>query len=184
MPPASSQAAWHRMEKRAKDRKWERNCPRPEIGEKWPKERRNVWIWGHLSIIVSFLAIFSPWAMFCFFLPNFSCVRLSARFWATRRASESEIWPTSGPTSSPTSGLTSGPTRAPTTAPTRVAFPCFLRIWFWPPPPTPEFLTKHFPSATRSRLEILTKENLVEAKTAPTAISRTFPPLVRRIRFP
>ena len=67
----------------------------------------------------------------------------------------------------------------------RVWRPCvWLRIRFWPPPPTPEFLTKDFPSATRSRMEILTKENLVGAKTAPTAISRTFTPLVRRIRFP
>ena len=45
-------------------------------------------------------------------------------------------------------------------------------------------LTKDFPSATRSRMEILTKENLVEAKTAPTAVSRTFTPLVRETRFP
>ena len=41
-----------------------------------------------------------------------------------------------------------------------------------------------FLSATRSRIEILTKKNLVGAKTAPTAISRTFTPLLRRIRFP
>ena len=52
------------------------------------------------------------------------------------------------------------------------------------PPPTPEFLTKDFPSATRSRMEILTKENLVGAKNAPTAISRTFTRLLRGIRFP
>ena len=52
------------------------------------------------------------------------------------------------------------------------------------PPPTPEFLTKDSPSATRSRMEILTKENLVGAKTAPTAISRTFTPLARRISLP
>ena len=58
-----------------------------------------------------------------------------------------------------------------------------LRIQCSPPPPTPEFLTKDFPSATRSRMETLTKENLVRAKTAPTAVSRTFTPLVRRIRF-
>ena len=58
-----------------------------------------------------------------------------------------------------------------------------LRIKFSSPPATPEFLTKDFPSATRSRMEILTKENLVEAKPAPTAISRTFTPSVRRIRF-
>ena len=31
---------------------------------------------------------------------------------------------------------------------------------------------------------ILTKENLVRAKTAPTAMSRTFTPLVRRLGFP
>ena len=55
---------------------------------------------------------------------------------------------------------------------------------FDPSPPTPESLTKDFPSATRSLMEILTKENLVGAKGAPTAISRTFTPLVRRIRFP
>ena len=60
----------------------------------------------------------------------------------------------------------------------------FLRIGFSPPPPTPEFLTKDFPSATRSRMEVLTKENLVGAKTAPTAVSKTFTPLVRGIRFP
>ena len=59
-----------------------------------------------------------------------------------------------------------------------------MRIKFSPPPTTPEFLTKDFPSATRSRTEILTKENLVGAKTAPTAVSRTFTPFVRRIRFP
>ena len=59
-----------------------------------------------------------------------------------------------------------------------------LRIKFPPPSPTPEFLSKDFPSATRSRTEILTKENLVGAKTAPTAVSRTFTPLVRGIRFP
>ena len=59
-----------------------------------------------------------------------------------------------------------------------------MRIKFSPPPPTPEFLNKDSPSATRSRTEILTKENLLGAKTAPAAISRTFTPLVRRIRFP
>ena len=50
--------------------------------------------------------------------------------------------------------------------------------------PTPEFLSRDFLSATRSRMEILTKENLFVAKPAPTAISRTFPPSIRRIRFP
>ena len=49
-----------------------------------------------------------------------------------------------------------------------------LRIRFSPPHPTPEFLTKDFPSATRSQMEILTKENLVGAKAAPTAVSRDF----------
>ena len=39
--------------------------------------------------------------------------------------------------------------------------------------PTPKFLIKDFRSATRSRMESLTKENLGGAKTAPTAISRT-----------
>ena len=58
------------------------------------------------------------------------------------------------------------------------------RIKFSPPPPTSEFLSKDFPSATRSRTEILTKENLVGTKIAPTAVSRTFTPLVRGIRFP
>ena len=43
---------------------------------------------------------------------------------------------------------------------------------------------KDFPSATRSRTEILTKENLVGARTVPTAVSRTFTPLVREARFP
>ena len=37
---------------------------------------------------------------------------------------------------------------------------------------------------TRSHMESLTKENLVGPKAALTAISRTFTPLVRRIRFP
>ena len=49
---------------------------------------------------------------------------------------------------------------------------------------TPEFLNKDFPSAPRSRMEILTEENLVGPKIAPTAVSRTFTPLVRRVRFP
>ena len=59
-----------------------------------------------------------------------------------------------------------------------------MRIKFRPPLPTPEFLTKDFPSATMSRMKILTKENLAGARTAPTAVSRTFTPLVRGIRFP
>ena len=33
-------------------------------------------------------------------------------------------------------------------------------------------------------MEILTKENLVGAKTATTAVSRTFTPLLRETRFP
>ena len=33
-------------------------------------------------------------------------------------------------------------------------------------------------------MEILTKENLVGTKLAPTAVSRTSSSLVRRIRFP
>ena len=52
------------------------------------------------------------------------------------------------------------------------------------PTPIPKLLTEDFPSATRSRMEILTKENLVGAKTAPAAVSRTLTPLLRRIRFP
>ena len=59
-----------------------------------------------------------------------------------------------------------------------------MRIKFSPPPPTPDFLSKDFPSATRSRTEILTKENLARAKITPTAVSRTFTPLVRGIRLP
>ena len=39
-----------------------------------------------------------------------------------------------------------------------------MRIKFSPPPPTPELLTKDFLSATRSHMEILTKENLVRPK--------------------
>ena len=35
------------------------------------------------------------------------------------------------------------------------------------PTPTPEFLSKDFPSATRSRTEVLTKENLLGAKLLP-----------------
>ena len=34
------------------------------------------------------------------------------------------------------------------------------------------------------RMDILTKENLVGAKFAPTAASRTFTPLLRETRFP
>ena len=41
-----------------------------------------------------------------------------------------------------------------------------------------------FLSATRSRMEMLTKENVFGAKTAPTAISRTSTPLLRATRFP
>ena len=41
-----------------------------------------------------------------------------------------------------------------------------------------------FLSATRSRMQVLTKENLVRANTAPAAISSTFTTLVGRIRFP
>ena len=52
------------------------------------------------------------------------------------------------------------------------------------PTPNPRVLSKDFPSASRSRTEILTKENLVGTKIAPTAVSRTFTPLVRGIRFP
>ena len=52
------------------------------------------------------------------------------------------------------------------------------------PTPNPEFLSKDFPSATRSRVVILTKENMVGAKLAPTAVPRLSTPLVRRIRFP
>ena len=48
-----------------------------------------------------------------------------------------------------------------------------MRIKFSHPPPTPEFLSKDFPSATRSRTEILAKEKLVGEKIAPTAVSRT-----------
>ena len=58
-----------------------------------------------------------------------------------------------------------------------------LRSRFSPPPPTPEVLTKDFSSATRSRMEILTEENLVGAETDPTAVSRTVTRLVGRIRF-
>ena len=65
----------------------------------------------------------------------------------------------------------------------KLGIPQKLRIKFSPPPPTPEFLTKDFPSATRPRTKILTKENLVGAKIAPTPVSRSFTPLVRRIRF-
>ena len=49
--------------------------------------------------------------------------------------------------------------------------------------PTPNFLSKDFLPATRSRMEVLTKENLVR-QTAPAAVSETFTPLPRRIRFP
>ena len=49
-----------------------------------------------------------------------------------------------------------------------------MGIKFSKPPPTPEFLTKDFPSATKSQMEILTKENLIGEKAAPTAYFRTF----------
>ena len=49
--------------------------------------------------------------------------------WATHRAGESNISPTSGPTSGPTGRSTRAPTKAPTKAPkiapARVDFPCF-----------------------------------------------------------
>ena len=44
--------------------------------------------------------------------------------------------------------------------------------------------SKNFPSAARSRMKIFTKENPVGARNVPTAISRTFPPLVSRTGFP
>ena len=56
----------------------------------------------------------------------------------------------------------------------------FFEDHIFTPTPTPDFISKDFPSAPRSRMEILTKENLVGTKAAPTAVSRTFPPLVRR----
>ena len=54
-----------------------------------------------------------------------------------------------------------------------------MRIKFLPPPPTQNSLLR-IPSATRCRMEALTKENLVGAKIAGTAISRTFTPLGKR----
>ena len=59
-----------------------------------------------------------------------------------------------------------------------------MRVRYWPPSYTPEFLSKDF--CLQPGLEwkeLLTKENLVRAKTAPTAISRTFTPLLRETRF-
>ena len=54
-----------------------------------------------------------------------------------------------------------------------------MRIKFWPPPPNPDFLTNDFPSGARSRMESLTKENLVRAESAPTALSKTFTPSLK-----
>ena len=50
----------------------------------------------------------------------------------------------------------------------------------WHPPPTPDFLCQNFCLESGVRSKILTKENLVRAKTAPTAISRAFTPLARK----
>ena len=58
------------------------------------------------------------------------------------------------------------------------------RFWGSDFDPHPQPQDPCFSSATRSRTEILTKENFVGAKTAPIAVSRTFAPLVRRTRFP
>ena len=52
-----------------------------------------------------------------------------------------------------------------------------MRIKLSSPPPTPELLTKDFPSAARYRTKILTKEYLVKARTAPAVVSKTFTPL-------
>ena len=51
------------------------------------------------------------------------------------------------------------------------------------PTPNPRFPQKEFLSGTRSRTEILTKESLVRQKTASVAVSRTFTPLLRGVRF-
>ena len=51
------------------------------------------------------------------------------------------------------------------------------------PPPTPDFLSKNL-SGTKSQKDMLTKENWSGAKTAPTAISRTFTPFLRENSFP
>ena len=51
------------------------------------------------------------------------------------------------------------------------------------PTPNPRTPYQGFVSATRSWMDILTKENLVGAKIAPTAISRTFTRLVRENRL-
>ena len=52
------------------------------------------------------------------------------------------------------------------------------------PTPTLDFLSKDFCLQPDVLDGILTKENLLGAKTAPTAISRTFTPLLRETRFP
>ena len=64
-----------------------------------------------------------------------------------------------------------------------IVFYLLLRIQFWPAPPIPEFLSKDFclePGLEWKFLLSLPKENLVRAKIAPTAISRTFTPLLRK----
>ena len=52
------------------------------------------------------------------------------------------------------------------------ALPIYHEDRIFTPTPIPDFLSKDFPSAIRSRMEILTKENLVGTKTAPTASSK------------
>ena len=52
------------------------------------------------------------------------------------------------------------------------------------PTPNTRIAQQGFSVCNHVSMEILTKENLVGAKTAPTAVSRTFTPLVRKIRLP
>ena len=60
----------------------------------------------------------------------------------------------------------------------------FREVPILTPTPNPRIPYQGFLSAARSRMEILSQESLVGAKTAPTAVSRTSAPLLRRVRFP
>ena len=61
--------------------------------------------------------------------------------------------------------------------------PTVMRIRFSTPPPTPEFLCKDFRLQPRLKWKFLLRRTWSGQKL-PTAISRTFTPLIRRIRFP
>ena len=59
-----------------------------------------------------------------------------------------------------------------------------MRIKFWPPPPTPEFLSKDFCLQPGLERKFLLRRTWSGQKTAPTAISRISTLLARETRFP